>query len=203
MTNTTVITSRGEVRRYDNFWRDLAQMQPLSPAEADQVQRIPRWDVVAQPVRPLRAGEIELPAPPEGVRRLRGLPGIRGKSTWGFHAREGEEVAFKVTLRVIGQGETKMPVRLLDPNGQELKLLGGKFVGRQPETFTVKVPATGTYLIELDPGSSVAGAVGVEVEPDELRCMTRQRPAGCARGRSQAFHFMSAQGLFYFAVRRG
>jgi hypothetical protein len=203
MTNTVEITRRGEVRRYDDFWRDLTRMQALTPAEADQVQRIAKWDLDARPVKPLR--NATLPKLPPGVKTPAvKLPGIRGKSTWVLHAAAGETVAFKAEFRPVGSGDKQMKVKLSGPAGEAIPL-AQPVVGMQPEVFTFTAPATGTHRIALDPGNAMGWVAGEAKKPDAVSLEDAVAVAKTISliADERPLHFMGAQSLFYFHVPAG
>ncbi|NLF22707.1 MAG: hypothetical protein GX590_06035 [Lentisphaerae bacterium] len=205
MTNTVEITRKGEIRRYDDFWRDLVMLQPLTPAEADQVQRITRWNLEEHPLRPL--SDPRPPALPDGAKvPAPQPPGARGPSSWLLHADAGETTAFTAHFRPIGGQAKPMAIRLVAPSGRALPL-DPPLVGRQPETYTFKAPEPGLYRIDLDPGNSVgrvAGAMPRQAEP----LLSLDEPAPRAKpvamlAHDRAIHFMSTQSLFYFHVPAG
>ncbi len=205
MTNCVEISRKGRIKRLDDFWRDLMQMQPLDAAQQALARRLVKTDVRQTGLRPLR--DVAAPRHPDGVPRPRpGYPVQRGPFQYVLYADQGETVAFTAHFQRVGEDNKPMPVKILSPGGGEVPLAHA-FVRGHPETFAFTAATGGAFIVSCDPG----GACGFlapaapprkeELTLDEHRNVAPRALALVAQERP--FSFFGRPGIFYFYVPAG
>jgi hypothetical protein len=205
MTNCVEISAKGRVKRLDDFWRDLMQIQPLNAEQQNLVRRLAKVDVTQVALRPLQG--VAAPRLPAGVPPPRpAYPVQRGPFQYVLYADAGETVAFTATFRRIGEADKPMPVKIRSPDGGEVPLAHA-FVRNQPETFTFTAGAGGAYLVSCDPGGA-AGHLAAAAPPRKEGLTLDERPVAAPRpvalvAQDRPFHFFGQPGCFYFHVPAG
>jgi hypothetical protein len=112
---------------------------------------------------------------------------IRGPSEWLLWAESGQEVAFTITIRPVGKGESKpSPVSIVAPSGKTKKLKSAE--GETAYTYTAS--ETGAHKIVCDPRKWTA----------TLNSTTHRI---CIYSESARIHFLSTTGEYFFWVPPG